>query len=146
MRERLRSGELLSDAFAHHAAVPRLYTTTVLAGEKSGNLEEVLRRYVTSQRQALSFRKKLAASLVYPSLLVVIVVVMITFLLTYMVPRFAQLYTQLNAKLPSITLFMLDVGITLQKYFVFILAGLVALIFAFWRWSRTDRGALRAGR
>ena len=141
VRERLRSGELLSDAFAHHAAVPRLYTTTVLAGEKSGNLEEVLRRYVTSQRQALSFRKKLAASLVYPSLLVVIVVVMITFLLTYMVPRFAQLYTQLNAKLPSITLFMLDVGITLQKYFVFILAGLVALIFAFWRWSRTDRGA-----
>src|SRR5438045_5650802 len=141
VRERLRAGELLSDAFAHHSAVPRLYTTTVLAGEKSGNLVEVLRRYVSSQRQALSFRKKLAASLVYPALLVVIVVVMITFLLTYMVPRFAQLYGQLNAKLPSITLFMLGVGITLQKYFVFILVGLVVLIFGFWRWSRSDRGA-----
>ncbi|MGO9306958.1 MAG: type II secretion system F family protein, partial [Candidatus Korobacteraceae bacterium] len=69
VRDRVRGGELLSDAFEAQAVFPKVYTTTLLAGEKSGNLEEVMGRYISFQRLAVSFRKKLISSLVYPTLL-----------------------------------------------------------------------------
>ncbi|MFZ0536637.1 MAG: type II secretion system F family protein, partial [Candidatus Sulfotelmatobacter sp.] len=66
VRERVKGGELLSDAFATHPAVPKIYTTTLMAGEKSGNIDEVLTRYINFQRLAMTFRKKLFVSLIYP--------------------------------------------------------------------------------
>src|ERR1700751_2564627 len=70
VRDRVRGGELLSEAFEAQGVFPKVYTTTLLAGEKSGILEEVLGRYIAFQRLAVTFRKKLTASLVYPVLLV----------------------------------------------------------------------------
>ena len=87
-----------------------------MAGEKSGNIEEVLGRYIAFQRLAMTFRKKLFVSLVYPTLLVAVVLIMMMFLVTYVVPKFAELFNSLDAKLPSITVFMLDVGVNAQKY------------------------------
>src|SRR5271165_1367278 len=75
VRDRVRSGELLSEAFAEQKVFPKVYTTTLLAGEKSGNLEEVLGRYIAFQRLSLTFRKKLVSSLVYPVLLVVMLAI-----------------------------------------------------------------------
>jgi len=141
VRERVKSGEVLSSAFDAQHAFPKVYTTTLQAGEKSGNMEEVLGRYIAYQRVALTFRKKLAASLVYPALLVTFVVVMLVFLVTYVVPEFAKLFENLNAKLPTITLFMLSVGLATQKYFVLIALGLVGAVVGTWRWSKTDGGA-----
>ncbi|MBV8207500.1 MAG: type II secretion system F family protein [Acidobacteria bacterium] len=143
---RVKAGESLSDSFTHHAVVPRLYTTTLLAGEKSGNLEEVLRRYINFQRLALTFRKKLTASMIYPTILIVMVIVMLTFLVTYVVPQFASLYTQLNAQLPPMTVFMLDVGTTIRKFFWLIVALLAGGLFLFWRAMRTETGAHRLDR
>jgi type IV pilus assembly protein PilC len=141
VHERVKSGEALSDAFAAQGAFPKMYTTTLLAGEKSGNMEEVLSRYIAFQRLALTFRKKLAVSLVYPALLVTVVICMVVFLVTYVVPKFADLFQNLNAKLPSITVFMLAVGLNAQKYAPFVAVGLVLLVFLLWRWKKTDRGA-----
>ena len=90
VRERVKSGELLSDAFAAQDMFPKMYTTTLMAGEKSGNMEEVLGRYIAFQRLALTFKKKLAVSLVYPALLVTMVLVMLVFLVTYVVPAVCQ--------------------------------------------------------
>src|SRR5215469_6045683 len=109
VRDRVKSGELLSDAFAAQAAFPKIYTTTLMAGEKSGNMEEVLSRYIAFQRLALTFKKKLAVSLIYPALLVTVVFGMLIFLVTFVVPKFAQLYSDMNAQLPTITLIMLNV-------------------------------------
>src|SRR5579884_3386971 len=92
VRDRVKGGELLSDAFAAQGVLPKLYTTTVLAGEKSGNLEEVLSRYIQFQRLALTFRKKLQAALVYPTLLVVLIIGMLSFMFTYVIPKFGELY------------------------------------------------------
>src|SRR5579862_266868 len=86
VRDRVKSGELLSDSFAAQATFPKIYTTTLLAGEKSGNMEEVLSRYIAFQRMALTFKKKLAVSLVYPALLISVVTLMLIFLITYVVP------------------------------------------------------------
>lgn len=143
VRSRVKSGELLSDAFAAQAVFPKIYTTTLLAGEKSGNLEEVLSRYVGFQRMAMSFRKKLTASLIYPALLVTLVVVMLTFLVTYVVPQFANLYTQLGTKVPALTEFMLSVGVGAQKYFLVFLALVALVIFGIWRLARSEAGAER---
>jgi type IV pilus assembly protein PilC len=143
VRERVKSGELLSDAFAAQGVFPRIYTTTLMAGEKSGNMEEVLGRYIGFQRLALTFKKKLAVSLVYPALLVTVVLCMLVFLVTYVVPQFAKLFENLNAKLPTITIFMLAVGVNAQKYAPFLGIALVLLVAFLWRWKRTDRGAER---
>jgi type IV pilus assembly protein PilC len=141
VRERVKSGEVLSSAFEAQHAFPKVYTTTLQAGEKSGNMEEVLGRFIAYQRVAMTFRKKLLASLVYPSLLVTFVVVMLVFLVTYVVPEFAKLFENLNAKLPAITVFMLSVGLATQKYFVLIAVAVVAAVIGFWRWSKSEGGA-----
>ncbi len=141
VRERVKSGELLSDSFAAQGVFPRIYTTTLMAGEKSGNMEEVLGRYIAFQRLALTFKKKLAVSLVYPALLVTMVVVMLVFLVTYVVPEFAKLFENLNAQLPAITVMMLAVGTHAQKYLPLIAGSVVLVLIVFWRWKATDRGA-----
>src|SRR5689334_24541744 len=95
VQERVKSGELLSQAFEAQGATSKIYTTTLLAGERSGNLEEVLGRYITFQRITVSFRKKLISSIWYPALLVTALVVMLMFLMSYVVPHFADLYASL---------------------------------------------------
>lgn len=143
IRERVKGGESLSDAFAAQHVFPKIYTTTLLAGEKSGNMEEVLGRYIAFQRLALTFKKKLAVSLVYPALLVTVVLCMLMFLITYVVPQFAKLFENLNAQLPAITVFMLAVGTNAQRYAPFVAVGLVLLCLFVWHWKNTDKGAER---
>lgn len=141
VHERVRAGELLSQAFAEQGIFPRIYTTTLLAGERSGNLEEVLSRYIAFQRLGLSFRKKLLTSLVYPALLAVALVCMLTFLMVYVVPRFAELYAQFNAQLPAVTQFMLSVGVSIRDYFVLIVVALAAVVLLLVYWGRSVSGA-----
>jgi type IV pilus assembly protein PilC len=146
VRDRVKGGELLSDAFASQGIIPKIYTTTLMAGEKSGNLDEVLTRYINFQRLAMTFRKKLFVSLIYPTLLVTVVMIMVAFLFTYVVPKFADLFNSLDAKLPAITVFMLNVGLNVQKYAPIAAVGLVVGVFVLWRWKDTDRGADRIDR
>jgi type IV pilus assembly protein PilC len=146
VRDRVKSGELLSDAFAAQRVFPKIYTTTLMAGEKSGNMEEVLTRYIAFQRLALTFKKKLAVSLVYPALLVTVVFFMMIFLVTYVVPQFAKLYSDMGAQLPAITLFMLQIGTHSQEYLPVIFIVLIGGGILFWRWKGTDKGAERVDR
>jgi len=141
VRDRVKGGQLLSDAFSAQAAFPKIYTTTLMAGEKSGNMEEVLTRYIAFQRLALTFKKKLAVSLVYPTLLVTVVFAMMIFLVTYVVPQFAKLYADMDAQLPAVTLLMLDVGTHAQRYAPFLAIGAIVAVLMLWQWKRTDRGA-----
>jgi type IV pilus assembly protein PilC len=146
VRDRVRGGELLSEAFEAQQVFPKVYTTTLLAGEKSGNLEEVLGRYIAFQRLAVSFRKKLISSLVYPALLVVVLIVMLTFLITFVVPQFANLYSALGANLPAMTALMLTIGVNAKEYFPYGLAVLAIVGVFLWRWMRSDRGSTQMDR
>jgi type IV pilus assembly protein PilC len=141
VRDRVKSGELLSDSFAAQRVFPKIYTTTLLAGEKSGNIEEVLSRYIAFQRMALTFKKKLAVSLVYPTLLVCVVTLMFMFLITYVVPQFAKLFNNLGGQLPWITTVMLAIGLGAQKYAPLVLIAIAVALIATWRWKSTDKGA-----
>lgn len=140
IRERVKGGELLSESFAAQNVFPKIYTTTLMAGEKSGNMEEVLTRYINFQRLTLTFKKKLLVSLVYPTLLVSVVIIMFVFLVTYVVPQFAKLYQDLNAQLPTITVVMLSIGTHAQQYAPIGIVVLGLLLFLFWRWKATDKG------
>ncbi len=141
VRDRVKGGELLSDSFAAQGVFPKIYSTTLLAGEKSGNMEEVLSRYIAFQRMALTFKKKLAVSMVYPTLLVTVVFCMMIFLVTYVVPQFAKLYEDMNAQLPQVTLIMLNIGKHSQQYAPIALIATVAAVVLLWQWKKTDRGA-----
>lgn len=141
VRERVKGGELMSEAFSAQNVFPKIYTSTLMAGEKSGNMDEVLSRYINFQRMALTFKKKLLVSLVYPALLITMVSVMFIFLMVYVVPKFAELYSNLNAQLPAITLFMLALGTHAQRYAPIAAIVVAVVVFLLWRWRSTDRGA-----
>ena len=139
--QRVKTGESISSAFEAQGGFPIVYTTTLLAGERSGNLEEVLQRFLDFQRVSLTFRKKLKASLIYPALLVIMVVGLFIFLITFVVPRFAQLYDQLGTHLPALTTFLLDLGRWAQHYGLYGGAVAIAAGFLLYRWVKTDAGA-----
>ena len=146
VRADVRNGSLLSDAFARQGVFPPIYVTSVLAGEKSGALAEVLDRFITYQKLALAIRKKLLMSLIYPSLLLFLVLALMVFLVTYVVPSFAELYKSMNAQLPLATTILIAFGTTARNY---VLAGFVALIAAvigFRFWSKTPSGQDRMDR
>jgi type IV pilus assembly protein PilC len=140
---RVRTGESLSGAFEAQGGFPLIYTTTLLAGERSGQLEDVLSRYLAFQRISLSFRKKLIASLLYPCLLITMVVALFVFLISFVVPRFALLYDQLGTNLPAATRMLLAVGNNFQHYIFWLLGGIAVIIYALFRWSQTTAGAAR---
>jgi type IV pilus assembly protein PilC len=140
VRDDVRNGALLSDAFGRQGVFPPIYVTSVLAGEKSGALAEVLDRYITYQKLALAVRKKLLMSLIYPTLLLCLVICLMVFLVTYVVPSFAELYKSMSAKLPLATEILIAVGTTARNY---ILGGFFALIVAgigFRFWAKTLKG------
>ncbi len=140
VRDRVKGGEPLSEAFDAQGVFPKIYSTTLLAGEKSGNLDEVLARYLGFLRLTLTFRKKLVTSLIYPAVLVVGVTVLITFLVTFVVPRFGALYADLGENLPAITMFTLTMANNIKTYLPIIVLALAAGGILLHRWSLTDRG------
>jgi type IV pilus assembly protein PilC len=146
VREEVRNGSLLSDAFARQGVFPPMYVTSVLAGEKSGSLGEVLDRYITYQKLALAVRKKLVLSLVYPCLLLVLVICLMVFLVTFVVPKFAELYQSMSAELPAATKILIAVGTTARNYILFGFLALVLAAIAFRFWAKTEKGEVRVDR
>lgn len=138
VREEVRTGTILSDAFAKQGVFPPIYVTSVLAGEKSGSLTEVLDRYVNYQRLTLSVRKKLIVSLIYPCLLLTLVILLMVFLVTYVVPNFAALYASMEAKLPLATEILIAVGTTARSYVLLGFAIVVLAAVAAYFWSKRE--------
>lgn len=137
---RVKTGESLSAAFEAQSGFPVMYTTTLLAGERSGNLQEVMERYVNFQRVTLTFRKKLISSLIYPVVLMMLVTGLMVFMFAVVVPQFAKLYDQLGNKLPGITLDLLAFGTWMQHNALYALLILAILGLVAWRFSSTDKG------
>lgn len=140
VRDEVRNGALLSDAFAKQGVFPPIYVTSVLAGERSGSLPEVIDRFITYQKLSLSVRKKLLVSLMYPALLILLVICLIVFLITYVVPNFADLYSSMNAQLPAPTLILIAIGTTARNYVLLGFGALVVASIAFRAWARTALG------
>jgi len=141
VREEVKGGALLSDAFARQGVFPPIYVTSVLAGERSGSLSEVLERYITYQKLSLSVRKKLLVSLLYPAVLICLVICLIVFLVTFVVPNFAELYRSMQAQLPAPTRILIAIGTTARNYVLAGFAGLVLAVIGLRYWARTPSGS-----
>ncbi|MGQ0668044.1 MAG: type II secretion system F family protein [Nitrospiraceae bacterium] len=109
VREDIRGGSSASEALARHPSYfPDLYIATVKAGEQSGNLPEVLQRYVTYLKLMIGLRQKVIKALSYPLFLVVIGVAVVGFLLVYVMPTFVSVYGESAKTLPWATQALLD--------------------------------------
>ncbi len=142
IRQRVREGASLSEALDRQGVFPKIYTTSVLAGEKSGNLPGVLDYYIAYQRVTTGFRSRLKVALIYPTILITAVAVILSYLVTYVIPQFSKLYSEMSVPLPTLTQVVLSVALHLRAYLVIVLP-LVALagVALFW-WSRSERGGL----
>jgi type IV pilus assembly protein PilC len=138
VRDEVRGGSLLSEAFRQQGIFPKIFVTTVMAGEKSGSLTEVLDRYITYQKLSLAVKKKIKVSLILPAVLMVLVVLLMVFMVTYVVPTFAALYSTMNAKLPTMTVYLIAFGTAAQKYIVVFAAALILGIMGMRWWLRKD--------
>ena len=138
---RVKSGALLSEAFEAQGVFAKVYTASLYAGEKSGNLEEVIRRYIEYQRIIDATRSKVKSAITYPIILTVLLVVLVTYLMAVVVPQFATFYEGLNAQLPQVTLTLIAISRSIRDHLVtavlLILGGIVGLRI----WSRTEKGA-----
>jgi type IV pilus assembly protein PilC len=141
VRDEVRNGALLSDAFARQGVFPPIYVTSVLAGERSGSLTEVLERFIAYQKLSLSVRKKLLVSLMYPAVLIMLVVCLMVFLVTYVVPSFAELYKSMDAQLPGPTMILIAIGTTARNYVLFGFVALILALIAFRFWAKTPKGS-----
>jgi type IV pilus assembly protein PilC len=134
----VKNGTPLSEAFRAEGDFPPIYVTSLMAGEKSGSLPEVIDRYVQYQKVSLSIKKKLIVSLIYPAILLTLVTVLIVFLVTYVVPEFASLYDSMNAELPAPTQILVAVGVTLSENLLAFAGAAAGFILLLTWYSRTD--------
>ena len=141
IRDQLVSGVALSDAFLSHGDVfPRLYGTSLKAGERSGEVEKVLRRYLSYQKILGSVKRRVVGALVYPAVLMGLAVGLITVLMTYVIPKFVEFFAGFGAELPLLTRVVISVATNLRANIVFVVVGIVAAAWSLARWRRTDAG------
>jgi type IV pilus assembly protein PilC len=142
VRRLVREGTPLSEALDQQGVFPKVYTVSILAGEKSGNLSGVLEYYIAYQRVTTGFRKKLIATLIYPVILVCAATGIVTYLVTTVIPKFAGLYSDLNITLPQATRILIAVTVTYRTYLLSTIALAVILAAAIFAWSQSDEGGL----
>src|SRR5207344_1673610 len=111
VHEKVRSGTALSDAFAAHGELfPRVYTASLLAGERSGNLDAVLRRFVEYTKIIATVKRKTVSALVYPAILVSLALVLVSIIVLKVVPAFSDFYSSFGAELPIVTRVILRIS------------------------------------
>jgi type IV pilus assembly protein PilC len=151
VHEKVRSGTAMSDAFASQGdLIPRVYTASLLAGERSGSLDTVLRRYVEYARVIATLRRKTISALVYPAILITLALGLVSLIILKVVPAFSDFYVSFGAQLPLVTRIIVGVSDVIRNQLVLILISLAALIAAAILWvkqpgqrARLDRAVLR---
>lgn len=142
VHQQLTTGIALSDAFlALGDTFPRLYANSLRAGERTGELEQVIGRYVEYQRLVEAVRRKIVGALTYPAVLIVLAAGLVVILMTYVIPSFSQFYVQFEAELPLPTRVVIGSADFLSNNLILIIAGLVTswYVFRAWRTSPTGR-------
>jgi type IV pilus assembly protein PilC len=141
VRERVNSGMSISEAFAEEGDLfPRLFWTSLKAGEKSGEIESVLRRYVKYQKTVIALSRKVVSTLVYPAILILLSAGLITILMTYVIPRFTEFFADFNADLPMLTVVVLGAANFLKNNILVIGGILGGGGFLLSRWAKTTAG------
>ena len=144
VEEKIKNGQPLSQAFESQGIFPKIYTASILSGEKSGALDDVLQRYVEYLKRSVGVSRRLRGALAYPAFLLVAATFMIAFLTLYIVPRMSDLFKSLSANrtLPTVTLAVLWVSNTVAGNIWWILPLILIAGTALYIWLRTEAGRL----
>lgn len=141
IRDKVQSGVALSDAFAAYGdAFPAIYSTSLRAGERSGEVEAVIRRFLRYQKLLVALRKKVISALVYPTVLVFLAGGMIFVMLTYVIPKFSEFYEGFDAELPFLTRTLIDFAFIVRNNTPIVLLLLLASVFMLRSWTKTTAG------
>jgi type IV pilus assembly protein PilC len=137
VHEKVRSGTALSDAFgAHGDLFPRVYTASLLAGERSGNLDAVLRRYVEYTKIVATVKRKTVSALVYPAILVTLAIGLVSIIVLKVVPAFSDFYSSFGAQLPLVTRIIVKVSEIARTQFLLIVTVLAVGAVAVFAWVK----------
>jgi type IV pilus assembly protein PilC len=142
IRDRVREGKSLSEAVDEAGVFSKVYSTAILAGEKSGNLSGVLEYYIAYQKVSTGVRKKILAALVYPTLLIAAATCIVTYLVTFVVPKFGMLYRDLGVELPTPTKVLIAVTVDYRYYILGLVVLLALTVLGIFFWSRSDQGGI----
>jgi type IV pilus assembly protein PilC len=147
VEEKIRGGMALSQAFAAQGAIfPRIYTASILAGERSGALDDVLDRYNKFMRRGVEVRRKIRGALAYPLFLLIASMGMVIFLTTYVVPRMARLFEGFGGNLPTVTAIVVGISGWMAENIYWFGPTVILSAVAFYFWSRTPQGRLTLDR
>lgn len=141
VRERVRGGVSLSDAFKAQGMFPEVYTASLLAGERSGNLAGVLEQYIAYQKVTGNVRRRLLNAMVYPALLIIVSGGVLSYVTLHVIPRFSELYNEMNIQLPPLTVAVVSIALNLRSSLTIVLLLLTALVIAGLLVSRSEAGA-----
>ena len=144
VEEKIKNGLPLSEAFESQGIFPKIYTASILSGEKSGALDAVLLRYVEYLKRSVGVARKLRGALAYPAFLLAAATFMVAFLTLYIVPRMSDLFKSLSAarSLPTITLAVLWFSNAIASNVWWLLPLVIVGGLGLFIWIRTDRGRL----
>jgi type IV pilus assembly protein PilC len=140
VRDQVREGKSLSEAVDESGVFSKVYSTAILAGEKSGNLPGVLDYYIAYQRVSTGVKKKIIATLVYPTLLICVAIIIVTYLVTGVIPKFALLYRDMNVELPAPTRLLIMLTVDYRFVFLGLVVVLALAAVGVFLWSRTEEG------
>jgi type IV pilus assembly protein PilC len=140
VRDRVKGGEALSDAFAAQEIFPALYASTMASGERSGEIATVLTRYIKYVQTLQGVRRKVMSALIYPVILITMASVVTLVLLTYVLPKFQDFFTGFGAELPLITRVVIGISNALRSYFLVWLAAVIGGTALFIVWRKTAAG------
>jgi type IV pilus assembly protein PilC len=144
IRDDIKGGSSLSDAFERHpSAFSHLYIASIRAGERTGDLPQTIRRYITFLKKTEGFRKKVVTALFYPAILISVALVAVTLLLVYVVPTFSQVYADAGSKLPTPTLILIGFTSILKKFFPLLVAAIFLGMYLFRKWINTESGRVK---
>ena len=147
IRNRVSSGEELSDAFAAHGEMfPRLYAASLKAGERSGELEKVLRRFIRYTKLVSDARRRVISALAYPTVIICVSIAMIIVITLVVVPKFREFFASLNVELPWLTRATLAFSSFMVENFVPILVSLIVGVVLFLRWKSSAAGRVTVDR
>jgi len=141
IRDRITSGASLSEAFAAQGDIfPKLYATSLKAGEKAGELEPVLRRYLKYQKTIVALQRKVVSTLIYPAILIAVSVGLISILMTFVIPRLTEFFSEFGADLPLLTRLVIGTATAIRSHIAWIVGTIAVAAFFLRRWGATERG------
>lgn len=140
----IQGGGTLADSLSKHKKIfSELYCQMIAAGEAGGILDTILLRLAEYQEKADALRRKIKGAMTYPIIVAVVAMGAVAVLMIFVVPIFANMFTESGNKLPMPTRIVMGISDFIRHWFLVIMAALGLGLFSLYRYNKTDKGKLK---